>query len=144
MTSLVKRTKRSFKRVTLGWRESLMARTPAWAKRAFGPTMIRLDSLLVDHGFIRLIYLNRHRVGDRAWRAAQPGVHHFRSFAAQGIKTIVNLRGPRVCGSYWLEQDACRELGLVADRLPDALACSAEPRSCGGHGSCSTASSTRC
>ena len=113
MTSLVKRTKRSFKRVTLGWRKSLMARTPAWAKRAFGPTMIRLDSLLVDHGFIRLIYLNRHRVGDRAWRAAQPGVHHFRSFAAQGIKTIVNLRGPRVCGSYWLEQDACRELGLV-------------------------------
>lgn len=113
MASLVKRTKRSFKRVTLGWREGVMARTPEWMKRALGPAVIRLDSLLIDHGFVRLVYLNKHRVGDRAWRAAQPAVHHFRGFAADGVKTIVNLRGPRVCGSYWLEQDACRDLGLT-------------------------------
>ena len=38
-----------------------------------GPALTRLDSLLIDHGFVRLVYLNRHRVGDKAWRAAQPG-----------------------------------------------------------------------
>jgi protein tyrosine/serine phosphatase len=113
MTSLVKRTRRSFKRVTLGWREAMMSRSPAWAKRAFGPALTHLDSLMIDHGFVRLVYLNRHRIGDKAWRAAQPGAHHFKSFAAQGIRTIVNLRGPRVCGSYWLEQEACARYGLT-------------------------------
>ena len=28
------------------------------------------------------------------------------------MKTIVNLRGERTCGSYWLEQRMCDELGL--------------------------------
>lgn len=113
MTSLVKRTKRSFKRLTLGWREGLIARSPDWSRRVFGPTLIHLDSLLVDHGIFRVLYLNRHRIGNDAWRAAQPAAHHFKSFADHGIKTIVNLRGPRTCGSYWLEQDACRRLGLT-------------------------------
>ncbi len=113
MATLVKRTKRSIKRATLGWREAVMARTPVWAKRALGPTIMRLDSLLVDHGFVRLVYLNRHPLGDQAWRAAQPGPHHIKAFAAQGIKTVVNLRGPRVCGSYWLEQAACARHGVA-------------------------------
>jgi protein tyrosine phosphatase (PTP) superfamily phosphohydrolase (DUF442 family) len=113
MATLVKRTKRTFKRATLGWREGLIARAPAWAKHAFGPALMQLDSLLIDHGFVRFLYLNRHRVGDKAWRAAQPGNRHIRSFAAQGIRTVVNLRGPRVCGSYWLEQEACARHGIT-------------------------------
>lgn len=113
MTSLVKRTRRSFKRVTFGWREALMSRSPAWAKRAFGPTFTHIDSLFVDHGFVRLVYLNRHALGEVAWRAAQPGPQHIKAFAAEGIRTIVNLRGPRVCGSYWLEQAACAKYGLT-------------------------------
>jgi protein tyrosine/serine phosphatase len=102
MATLVKRTRRAFKRVTLGWRENLMARSPEWAKRLF-----------VDHGIVRLVYLNRARIGDKVWRSAQPGPHQIKAFAAEGIKTIVNLRGPRVCGSYWLEQDACRHYGIA-------------------------------
>jgi protein tyrosine phosphatase (PTP) superfamily phosphohydrolase (DUF442 family) len=113
MATLVKRTKRTWKRATLGWREGLIARAPAWAKRAFGPTLIRLDSLFIDHGFVRMFYLNRHRLDGKAWRAAQPGTHHIRRFAAEGIKTVVNLRGPRVCGSYWLEQEACARHGIT-------------------------------
>ena len=113
MATLVKRTKRTFKRATLGWREGLIARSPAWTKHTFGPALMRLDSLFIDHGIVRLFYLNRHRIGDKAWRAAQPGNHHIRSFAAQGIRTVVNLRGPRVCGSYWLEQEACARHGIT-------------------------------
>ena len=113
MATLVKRTRRAFKRVTLGWRENLMARSPEWAKRALGPSLTQADSLFIDHGIVRLVYLNRSRIGDKAWRSAQPNPNQIKAFAAEGIKTIVNLRGPRVCGSYWLEQDACRRYGLV-------------------------------
>lgn len=113
MATLVKRTRRAFKRVTLGWREQMMTRSPEWAKRALGPSLTQADSLFVDHGIVRLVYLNRARVGDQVWRSAQPGPHQIKAFAAEGIKTIVNLRGPRACGSYWLEQDACRRYGLA-------------------------------
>ena len=113
MATLVKRTRRAFKRVTLGWRENLMARSPGWAKRALGPSLTRADSLFVDHGIVRLVYLNRARVGTQVWRSAQPNPSQIKGFAAEGIKTIVNLRGPRVCGSYWLEQDACRRYGIA-------------------------------
>ena len=42
MASLVKRTKRSFKRVTLGWREGLTARSPAWARRCSNGSRLAL------------------------------------------------------------------------------------------------------
>ncbi len=112
MSGVVKRTRRAFKRVTLGWRDSLAARSPAWAKRAFGPMLTHLDMLFIDHGVLRLFYLNRHSLGDHASRAAQPAPHHIKAFAAEGIRTIVNLRGVRDCGSYWLERDACRRYGI--------------------------------
>ena len=71
-----------------------------------------LDMLLTDHGIFRLAYLNRHRLGERAWRSAQPAPHDIRALARQGVRTIVNLRGPRECGSYRLEQAACERYGI--------------------------------
>jgi protein tyrosine/serine phosphatase len=113
MSTLVKRTKRTIKRATLGWREAVIAKAPPWSKRLFGPALMRFDSMLIDHGLIRILYLNRHKLGPQAWRAAQPGRHNIKAFAAEGIKTVVNLRGPRVCGSYWLEQQACAKYGVT-------------------------------
>jgi protein tyrosine/serine phosphatase len=72
----------------------------------------RLDMLFIDHGIFRLFYLNKHRLGKNAWRAAQPAPHNIRVLARQGVRTIVNLRGERLCGSYWLEQDACDRHGI--------------------------------
>lgn len=69
--------------------------------------------LLVDHGIFRLLYLNRHRLGAKAWRSAQPAPHQIQGFAREGVRTIINLRGERKCGSYWLEQAACRRHGLA-------------------------------
>ena len=54
--------------------------------------------LLTDHGVFRLVYLNRHRVCERLWRSAQPAPHQIAWFAAQGVNTIVNLRGAREHG----------------------------------------------
>ncbi|MCL4766943.1 MAG: protein tyrosine phosphatase [Hyphomicrobiaceae bacterium] len=112
MAGLGKRARRQMKRITRGWRRSLVDSAPDWARMAFGPAAHYLDMLFVDHGVFRLIYVNRHRLGEHAWRSAQPAPHHIRALARQGIRTIVNLRGESVCGSYRLEQEACRRYGV--------------------------------
>jgi len=68
--------------------------------------------LFVDHGIIRLAYLNRHRLSEKAWRSAQPAPHQIGDIARLGVRNIVNLRGPRRCGSYRLEQMACERHGI--------------------------------
>ncbi|MCB1509318.1 MAG: protein tyrosine phosphatase [Hyphomicrobiaceae bacterium] len=89
-----------------------MTRSPPWLHRAFGPFASYLDMLFVDHGVFRVVYLNKHRLGQEAWRSAQPTPQQVAAFARQGIKTVVNLRGERLCGSYWLERAACLKHGL--------------------------------
>jgi protein tyrosine/serine phosphatase len=72
-----------------------------------------MDMLFIDHGILRLIYVNRHRVGGRAWRSGQPTPRHIRALKRKGLRTIVNLRGERLCGSYWLEQAICARKGIA-------------------------------
>lgn len=112
MAGLVKRAKRSIRGVARSCREAIVRHAPPWARRRLGPPATYLDMLLVDHGVFRLLYANCHRISDGAWRSAQPAPHHIRRFARAGIRTIVNLRGERECGSYWLEQEACARHGL--------------------------------
>jgi protein tyrosine/serine phosphatase len=68
--------------------------------------------LLVDHGVFRLVYLNKHRVSDRLWRSAQPAPHQIARLKAEGVRTIVNLRGGREHGSWQLQKEICARLGL--------------------------------
>ena len=68
--------------------------------------------LFVDHGIFRIIYGNSHRLSDKAWRAAQPAPHQLRRYAKAGVRTVVNLRGARECGAYYLERRACEQLGM--------------------------------
>lgn len=78
-----------------------------------------LDLTFVDHGFIRDVYSNRHKVGEKLWRSAQPGPAHLRWAKRHGIKTILNLRGRRdTCGAYQLERDAAAALGLTLINFP--------------------------
>ena len=112
MAKLGKPVRRAFKRVTLGWRLALLEHTPPWLHRIAGKPASYLDMLLIDHGIFRLFYLNAHPIGGKAWRSAQPAPHQIGALADKGIKTIVNLRGERLCGSYWLEQTACERYGI--------------------------------
>lgn len=64
-------------------------------------------SILGDHAFVRMIYLNRHRVGAKLWRSAQPTPYQIAGFAARGVRTVVSLRGGRRHGSWPLEREAC-------------------------------------
>ncbi|MEM9028434.1 MAG: sulfur transferase domain-containing protein [Pseudomonadota bacterium] len=75
--------------------------------------MLHADMLFVDHGIFRTIYLNKHKLDGEAIRAAQPTPGQIRRLARRGLRTMVNLRGERDCGSYWLEKQACDEAGIV-------------------------------
>jgi len=81
-------------------------------KAALGPAALHADMLFVDHGILRVAYLNRHQIDEQTWRSAQPTPSQIARAGRRGIKTIVNLRGERECGSYWLETEACRRAGI--------------------------------
>ena len=70
------------------------------------------NMLIVDHGVFRLFYLNKHRVSDRLWRSAQPAPFQIARLKAEGVRTVVNLRGGREHGSWQLQKDVCDRLGL--------------------------------
>lgn len=93
--------------------------SPTWQER-LRPTARYLDMLLVDHGFIRAVYMNLHPVTEtgQMWRSAQPSPRAIKKLAKRGIKTIINLRGARDCGSYHLEEEACREYGIKLVNFP--------------------------
>jgi protein tyrosine phosphatase (PTP) superfamily phosphohydrolase (DUF442 family) len=95
------------------WRQDLSDGCPAWMRSLLGPACCYLDMLFLDHGVLRLIYVNQHRLGGRAWRSGQPAPHHIDALARSGLRTIVNLRGTRPCGSYLLEKKACDRLGII-------------------------------
>ena len=71
------------------------------------------NMMLMDHGFLRRVYLNLHKVSDNAWRAAQPDPWHIARFARLGIRSVVSLRGGQSYGSLPLERDACARHGIA-------------------------------
>ena len=101
------------RRIKYVWRRKLSEGLPAGARRLLGPAGCYLDMLFLDHGVFRLIYANQHRLGERAWRSGQPAPYHVGVLARQGLRTVVNLRGARMCGSYLLEKIACERHGIT-------------------------------
>ena len=94
------------------WANGVAAGLPNPVRQGLEAPVSYADMLLVDHGIFRLVYLNKHRLSDEAFRAAQPAPHDIRRFAGQGVRTIINLRGERDCGAYRLEQKACAAAGI--------------------------------
>lgn len=84
----------------------------SWQTRA-APLVRYGDMLLFDHLFIRLVFPNRHKLSDEAWRAAQPLPHQIRDAARRGIRTIVNLRGQVDTSTYAIEIEACRAANVT-------------------------------
>lgn len=71
------------------------------------------DSWIVDHGVFRTFVNTRVEIAPGIWRSAQPLPYQIRGMARDGIRTIINLRGPRDCGSYRREAEACRRYGIT-------------------------------
>lgn len=74
-----------------------------------------IDSLLVDHAVLRLIWTNTATVRlGRLYRANHPTPARLASYVQKyGIRTIVNLRGQNASGSDALSRAAAARLGLV-------------------------------
>lgn len=112
MGKLAKQQRRALQRRVRDWQLSVGERAPPWARRFVAPVVHYAELLLIDHGVFRLFYLNRHRIAEGAWRSAQPAPHDITRLARDGIRTIVNLRGQRQGGTYWLEEAACARHGI--------------------------------
>lgn len=79
-----------------------------------------MNSLLVDHAVFRVVWDNFDVVVPGKWYRANhplPGrvARWVRGF---GLKTIVNLRGPRECGSDALSRAAAQRLGVAHVYMP--------------------------
>jgi protein tyrosine phosphatase (PTP) superfamily phosphohydrolase (DUF442 family) len=95
-----------------GVRRSIRDDLPSWLRRPADYLLDRFDLVMVDHGIFRFIYANRHKVSNKVWRSAQPAPLDIALFARRGVRTVVNLRGDRDCGSYRLERAACQRHGI--------------------------------
>jgi protein tyrosine/serine phosphatase len=72
------------------------------------------DSLLVDHGIFRTIWSNfAPVVPGRVYRCNHPSPARLSELASRyRLRTLVNLRGHRSCGSDALSREAASQLGL--------------------------------
>ncbi|MGC8523606.1 MAG: tyrosine-protein phosphatase [Acidibrevibacterium sp.] len=73
-----------------------------------------MDSIVVDHAFFRVFWHNFATVAEgRLYRANHP-TPAWLAYAARryGLRTVINLRGARACGSDALTRDAAARLGL--------------------------------
>jgi protein tyrosine phosphatase (PTP) superfamily phosphohydrolase (DUF442 family) len=80
------------------------SRLPAWT-----------DSLLIDHAVFRVLWDNWAEViPGRLYRSNHPTPGRLRAACRRhGLKTLINLRGHRQCGSDALSREAACRLGLI-------------------------------
>ena len=71
-----------------------------------------LELMAKDHGVLRLWWHNLHQVDNDLWRSNQPTPRRIEQAAQLGIRTIINLRGPRSDGGWRLEAEACARHGM--------------------------------
>lgn len=112
MASILKQAKRGLRRKSGELLHHALHNAPPWLSTALGPALCYVEMLVVDYGIVRVVYNNRHRIGQDAWRSAQPAPHQFGWFARRGVKTVINLRGEQTFGTRWLQERACAHHGL--------------------------------
>ena len=72
-----------------------------------------IELIFKDHGFLRLWWQNQHQVAPGMWRSNQPGPGRVKAAGDMGVRTIINLRGPRDDGGWQLEAEACARAGIT-------------------------------
>ena len=72
---------------------------------------------LSDHAFLRALWTNLAEIAPGVWRSNQPSAKRLARHAADGIKTVINLRGA-ARQSFWLfEAEACAAHGMTLHDL---------------------------
>jgi len=72
-----------------------------------------IELIFKDHGFLRILWHNQHQIAPGMWRSNQPAPSRIHKAAGGGIRTIINLRGPRDDGGWRLEAEACETAGIT-------------------------------
>ncbi|RBW45557.1 protein tyrosine phosphatase [Loktanella sp. D2R18] len=67
----------------------------------------------LDHGILRKRWHNFNEFAPGAYRSNHPDHQRFASYAAMGIRTVLNLRGAAQQPHYLLEVESCEQLGLT-------------------------------
>jgi protein tyrosine/serine phosphatase len=82
-------------------------RTPEGRKRAMR------EFAFGDHAVLRALYDNSHEIAPGVFRSFQPSPAHLARWAERGVRTVVNVRGDKPSAALFLEEDACKTLGLT-------------------------------
>jgi protein tyrosine phosphatase (PTP) superfamily phosphohydrolase (DUF442 family) len=87
---------------------------------AAGRRLAWLDSMLVDHGVLRLVWTNAGPVlPGRLYRCNHPTPARLSAMVRRwGIRSVLNLRGPTGNGSDALSRERAGQLGLAFIDLP--------------------------
>ena len=105
MANWTKRLRQQFRTLQDSYRTDLS--TPENRRRALA------YQRWFDHGFLRSLWSNMHQIAPGVWRSNHPTPDRFEKLAAQGIKTIVSLRGNTTAPWALLEAEACANLGIT-------------------------------
>jgi protein tyrosine phosphatase (PTP) superfamily phosphohydrolase (DUF442 family) len=94
--------------------------TPATSREGRGKSRREIaaawfDSIVVDHAYFRVGWHNWGEVvPGRLYRSNHPTPMRLRALVRRcGIRTVINLRGDKPCGSTTLTYEAATKLGLV-------------------------------
>lgn len=66
-----------------------------------------------DHAYLRALWPNFAQIAPGVFRSNHPSRNRIRKYGAQGIKTIINLRGKSDSPHYYFEAEACRDFGVT-------------------------------
>lgn len=79
----------------------------------------------VDHAFLRVWWTNFYPVAPGVFRSNQPSPERIKTYAARGLKAVLNLRGDSLYSHYLFEKEATdaeglelRNIHLSATELP--------------------------
>lgn len=119
MQRMTKPIRRAADRAVKDLRAAVVSVLPEPVHRRVAPFVRYMDMLLLDHGFVRIVYPNRHRISKDAWRSAQPLPYQIGQYRRRGIRTVINLRGGGPQWTFHFEKQACERHGmkLVSIRL---------------------------
>lgn len=108
------------------WQRQLTARIGGDISTPEARKAARWHYCLVDHGWLRALWRNLHRLGPQVYRSNQPSAGQLADLHRKlGLKTVLNLRGATDQSFYLFEAETCAALGICLVDL--SLAASKAP-----------------
>ena len=82
----------------------------------------------LDHGVLRTFWTNHAEVAPGVWRSNHPAHERLADLAAEGFKTILNLRGGFHLAHHKFEKESCARLGMRLVDVPMSARTAPDPK----------------